>query len=252
MMRIDLNSDSGESFGPWRMGDDAAMARLATSLNVACGFHAGDPDVARATCRAAAGAGAAVGAHVAYPDLQGFGRRRMAMAHHELVNAVIYQIGALDALARAEGTRVSYVKPHGALYNQIVHDEAQARAVAEGVATALPGAPLLVLPHSRIEEAAQEAGLRPVREAFADRGYTAEGTLVPRGEPGAVLEDPARIAERTVRMVTEGTVRSVDGHGVLLAPESVCVHGDTPAAVEIARRVREALESAGVVVGPFV
>ncbi len=249
--RIDLNSDSGESFGSWTMGDDAAMAGLASSLNVACGFHAGDPSVARATCRAAVEHGTAIGAHVAYPDLQGFGRRRLEMAHGELVDAVIWQIGALQAIARAEGAQVSYVKPHGALYNVIARERGQAAAVAEGVATALPGAAILVLPGSVIEEEARAAGLRPVREAFADRGYRPDGSLVPRREAGAVLHDPERIAARVLRMVSEGVVEAVDGTPVRLGAESVCVHGDTPDAVGIARAVRGALREAGVEISPF-
>lgn len=250
-MQIDMNSDSGESFGSWTMGDDAAMAGIVSSLNVACGFHAGDPDVARATCRSAAQNGVAVGAHVAYPDLQGFGRRVMDMAHDELVNAVIYQIGALQALALASGTRVSYVKPHGALYNRIAKDAAQATAVAEGIATVDPSLPILVLPNSQIAEAAEHAGLRAVPEIFADRGYSPDGSLVSRREPGAVLHDAEEIAARVVRMVTEGKVTAVDGTDVPVSAESVCVHGDTPGSVDIARSVRAALDAAGVEVRSF-
>lgn len=252
MTGIDLNADSGESFGSWEMGDDAAMARVVSSLNIACGFHAGDPDVARATCRLAARAGAVVGAHVAYPDLQGFGRRRMDLAPEELANAVVYQIGALQALAQAEGTAVRYVKPHGALYNVIAQDPVQAAAVAEGIATVSPELAVLVLPDSEIEQAARVRGLRPVREVFADRGYRADGSLVPRREPGAVLHEPEEIAQRVLRMVQQGQVTAVDGTEVAVEAESVCVHGDTPGAVAIAERVRAVLDGAGVAVRSFL
>lgn len=251
-MKIDLNSDSGESFGSWTMGDDAAMASIVSSLNVACGFHAGDPDVARATCREAAQSGAAVGAHVAYPDLQGFGRRVMDMAHDELVNAVIYQIGALQALAAASGTRVTYVKPHGALYNRIARDAAQARAVAEGIASVSTDLAILVLPDSEIARAAEAAGLRAVPEVFADRGYNPDGSLVSRREKGAVLHDAEEIAARVVRMVRSGRVTAVDGTDVEVEAQSVCVHGDTPGAVEIARTIRRRLDEAGIAVESFV
>ncbi|WP_129661654.1 LamB/YcsF family protein [Rothia uropygialis] len=250
-MKVDLNSDSGESFGSWIMGDDAAMARIVSSLNVACGFHAGDPDVARTTCRAAAESGAAVGAHVSYPDLQGFGRRVMDMGHDELVNSVIYQIGALQAIAAASGTRVAYVKPHGALYNHIARDEAQARAVAEGIASVSTDLPILVLPHSEIATAAETAGLRAVPEVFADRGYNSDGSLVSRREQGAVLHDADEIASRVVRMVKNGLVTAVDGSEIRVDAQSVCVHGDTPGAVEIARTIRRSLDEAGIVVESF-
>ncbi|MGK4066733.1 5-oxoprolinase subunit PxpA [Rothia sp. HC945] len=251
-MNVDLNSDSGESFGSWTMGDDAAMAQIVSSLNVACGFHAGDPDVARVTCRAAADAGVAVGAHVSYPDLQGFGRRVMDMAHDELVNATIYQIGALQAIARASGTLVTYVKPHGALYNRIARDAAQAAAVAEGIASVSTELPILVLPDSEIQKAAQVAGLRAIPEVFADRGYNPDGSLVSRREKDAVLHDAREIADRVVRMVEEGLVTAVDGSDIRVSAESVCVHGDTPGAVDIARTIRRGLDDAGISVQSFV
>ncbi|WP_454083754.1 LamB/YcsF family protein [Georgenia sp. Marseille-Q6866] len=250
-MPIDLNADVGESFGAWTMGDDAAILRVVTSANVACGFHAGDPRTARRTCALAAEAGVAVGAHVSYRDLAGFGRRFLDVDPGELTDEVVYQIGALQALAAAAGTEVRYVKPHGALYNAIVHHREQARAVAAAVRTVDPGLPVLVLPGTVIEEEAGAAGLRPVVEAFADRAYLPDGTLVPRSRPGAVVTDPQEVADRVVRMATEGTVTAVDGTAVTVRAESVCVHGDTPGAVVLATAVREALDAAGVPVAGF-
>ncbi|HOZ58567.1 MAG TPA: 5-oxoprolinase subunit PxpA [Nakamurella multipartita] len=251
MTQIDLNSDVGESFGRWTLGDDAALTPLVTSVNVACGFHAGDPSTLRRTCASAAEHGVAVGAQVGYRDLAGFGRRFIDMEPAELTDEVIYQIGALQALATAAGTTVRYVKPHGALYNAIVHHEEQAAAVVEAVRVVDPGLALLGLPGSVALELAAAAGLRTVREAFADRAYTAAGTLVPRREPGAVLHDPRQVAARMVRLVTEGVITAVDGNEVTVAAESICVHGDSPGAVEMARQVRLALERAGVRIGSF-
>jgi UPF0271 protein len=248
---VDLNSDVGESFGRWRLGDDEAVLGLVTSANVACGFHAGDPRTLRVTCEVAARNGVAVGAQVGYRDLAGFGRRFIDVDPLELTDDVLYQIGALEAMAKASGTRVSYVKPHGALYNTAVHHEAQAQAVVDAVLAYDPALPLLGLPGSQLLRLGDEAGLRTVREAFADRGYTGEGTLVPRSEPGALLSDPDEVAARVVRMVTEGEVVAVDGTTVSLEPGSVCVHGDSPGAVEMARAVRSGLESAGVTLGAF-
>jgi len=251
-MQIDLNSDVGESFGSWVMGDDDAVVPLVTSVNVACGFHAGDPLTIRRTCEAAARAGATVGAHVGYRDLAGFGRRFIDVAPDELTTDVVYQIGALTALARAAGTRVRYVKPHGALYNAIVDHREQARAVVRAVAAVDPGMPILVLPGSVVAEEAGAAGLRAVTEAFADRAYTREGTLVARRTAGAVLHDPQVVAARVVRMAVERTVEAVDGTVLDVDVESVCVHGDTPGAVAIAAAVRAALGRAGVRVASFL
>jgi len=251
-LSVDLNSDVGESFGRWELGDDAAMLRLVTSANVACGFHAGDPTTLRRTCTAAAERDVAVGAQVGYRDLAGFGRRFIDMEPAELTDDVLYQLGALDAMARAAGTRVSYVKPHGALYNAVVHHEEQARAVVEAVLTYDASLPLLGLPGSVLLDIAADAGLRTVREAFADRAYTPEGTLVSRREDGAVLHDPEDVARRVVQMVTEGTVIAVDGSTVAVAAESVCVHGDSPDAVAMAARVRAGLVAAGVELAAFV
>jgi UPF0271 protein len=248
---IDLNSDVGESFGRWQLGDDDAVLALVTSANVACGFHAGDPSTLRRCCEVAARHGVTVGAQVGYRDLAGFGRRFLDAHPTELADDVTYQIGALSAMARAAGTTVAYVKPHGALYNAVVHHESQAQAVVDAVRAYDPDLLLLGLPGSELLVRAEAAGLRTVREAFADRGYTPEGTLVPRSEPGALLEDPEEVAHRVVRLVIEGVVVAVDGTEVSIQAESVCLHGDTPGAVAMAERVRDRLAEAGVTMRPF-
>jgi UPF0271 protein len=252
MQSVDLNSDVGESFGRWELGDDAAMLGLVTSANVACGFHAGDPTTLRRTCALAADRGVVVGAQVGYRDLPGFGRRFIDVAPGELTNDVIYQIGALDGMCRAAGTRVRYVKPHGALYNAIVHHEAQAEAVVAAVRAYDPALPVLGLPGSAFLAAAEAAGLRTVREFFVDRGYTPEATLVPRSRPGALLHDPEEVTARVLRMVTDGVVTAVDGSDVRVSAESACVHGDSPGAVAMATAVRTGMEKAGVALRPFV
>jgi 5-oxoprolinase (ATP-hydrolysing) subunit A len=251
MTVIDLNSDLGEGFGVWRLGDDDALLDLVTSANVACGFHAGDPSVLRRVTERAAGRGVAIGAQVGYRDLPGFGRRFIDVDPAELVNDVIYQIAALDGFARIAGSRVSYVKPHGALYNAIVTHTEQAAAVADAVRRYDPTLPVLGLPGSEWLRQAESVGLTPVREAFADRAYTPEGTLVSRRLPGAVVHDADEVAERCVRMAREGTVVAVDGSEVSVAPQSLCVHGDTTGAVEIARRVRDGLVEAGLRIEAF-
>ncbi len=248
---VDLNADLGEGFGVWRLGDDEALLEVVTSANVACGFHAGDPSTMRRVCGAAVRGGVAVGAQVAYRDLAGFGRRFIDVAPAELADDVLYQLAALDGIARATGGRVSYVKPHGALYNATVAHEAQARAVVEAVLAHDPSLPILGLPGSALLRAAEAAGLRPVAEGFADRGYTPDGRLVPRSEPGALVHDPAEVAARAVRMAREGTVVAVDGSTVRTDVASICVHGDTPGAVELARAVRTALGEAGLTLAPF-
>ncbi|CAM5405721.1 5-oxoprolinase subunit PxpA [Frigidibacter albus] len=250
-MHIDLNSDLGESFGAWRMGDDAVMLDIVTSANVACGFHAGDPAGILRTLRAAASRGVAVGAHVGYRDLAGFGRRAMDVGSEDLTAEVIYQIGALQALAAAAGTRVAYVKPHGALYNTIATDARQADAVIAGVLAVTPSLPLVCLAGAPVLERARAAGLPVVAEAFADRAYTADGGLLPRTRPDAVLHDPALIAARMLLLVREGCVEAVDGSIVRLAARSICVHGDSPGAVAIAGHLRAALAGAGVALRPF-
>jgi 5-oxoprolinase (ATP-hydrolysing) subunit A len=248
---VDLNSDLGESFGAWSMGDDDALLSVVTSANVACGFHAGDPATMLATCRTAASRGVAVGAHVSYRDLAGFGRRAMDVPAAELHAETLYQLSALAGVARVAGASVAYVKPHGALYNRIVHHREQARAVAGAVASFDPGLAVLGLAGSAIEREAADAGLRFVREAFVDRGYRADGTLVPRSEPGAVLHGAAEIAERALRIVTEGRVVAADGTDIAVEVDSLCVHGDSPGAVEMARAVRRLLVEAGVAVEAF-
>ena len=248
---VDLNSDLGEGFGAWSLGADAAMLDLVSSANIACGFHAGDPRALLATCAAAVERGVAIGAQAGYRDLAGFGRRFIDYEPDDLVADVLYQIGALDGLARAAGGRVGYVKPHGALYNAIVHHEQQAAAVVEAVRRYDPGLPVLGLPGSAFLRLAEAAGLTTVAEAFADRGYRVDGTLVPRREPGALLHNPAEVASRMVRLVTDGEVVAVDGTVVAVQAGSICVHGDSPGAVAMARAVRDALACAGVGIAAF-
>lgn len=243
---IDLNADLGEGIGHWAMGDDMALLDVVTSANVACGFHAGDPAIMRATCRAAAERGVAIGAHVAYRDLHGFGRRFIDMEPDALRDEVLYQIGALEAFARLAGTTVAYCKPHGALYNTIAKHPVQAQAVATAVAEFRPGLPVLGLPGSVWLQAAADAGLTPVGEAFADRAYTPDGSLVSRREPGSVLHDPELIAARCVAMATGQPIQDAAGDPLVVNAGSICVHGDTPGAVQIASLVRSALSTAGV------
>jgi len=250
-LAVDLNSDLGEGFGVWTLGDDEALLDVVTSANVACGFHAGDPDILRRVCATAAERGVAIGAHVGYRDLAGFGRRAMDVEPRRLTNDVIYQIGALDGFARIAGTRVRYVKPHGALYNTAVHDQQQAAAIVEAIRLYDESLPVMGLPGSVLLTMASSAGLRTIGEAFADRGYTPEGTLVPRSQPGAVLHDPKQVAERMARLVTTGTVPAADGTDVAISAESICVHGDSPGAVQMAIAVRQALAAAGVDLRPF-
>ncbi|UGY93302.1 LamB/YcsF family protein [Streptomyces gobiensis] len=248
---IDLNCDLGEGFGSWRMGDDDALLPLVTSANVACGFHAGDPTIMRRVCERAAADGVTIGAHVGYRDLAGFGRRRIDVDPAELTDEILYQIGALDTFARLAGERVGYVKPHGALYNTAMTDPGQAGAVVEAVRRYDPRLPVLGLPGSELLRAAESAGLTGVPEAFADRAYSADGQLLSRRLPGAVLHDPEVIADRCVRLATEGKIDAVDGTALSVPARSICVHGDTPQAVEIARRVRQGLTDAGVGLAPF-
>ena len=250
-MSIDLNSDLAEGYGSWTLGDDEALLDVVTSANVACGFHAGDPSIMRGVCDQAVASGVAIGAQVGYPDLAGFGRRFMDIEPGALTQDVIYQIGALEAFARVAGSRVRYVKPHGALYNAIVHHEEQAGAVVRAVLDYDATLPVLGLPGSAWLRQAEAAGLRVVHEAFADRAYTPEGTLVSRRLAGAVLHDPEQIARRCVAMATGQPVSDVSGGALTLTPESICVHGDTSGAVTIARGVRAALADAGVDLSPF-
>ncbi|MER6305720.1 5-oxoprolinase subunit PxpA [Streptomyces sp. NPDC001657] len=249
---IDLNADLGEGFGRWQLTDDEALLSVVTSANVACGFHAGDPATMRRVCALAAERGVVIGAQVSYRDLAGFGRRAMDVPPDELADEIAYQIGALDVFTRAAGARVGYVKPHGALYNRCVHDAEQASAVIAGIRTAGGGLPVLGLPGSRLHEAAREAGLPVVGEAFADRAYTAAGTLVPRREPGAVVHDPDEVVKRALGMARDRAVTAVDGRRVEITARSLCLHGDTPGAAGLARRVRSELTAAGVRIRSFV
>ena len=248
---MDLNADLGEGFGIWKLGDDEALLDVVTSANVACGFHAGDPSIMRRVCVAAADRGVSIGAQVSYRDLAGFGRRFLDVAAGELAADVLYQIGALDAFARAAGTAVGYVKPHGALYNTVVSHRAQAAAVVDGV-RAYGELPVLGLPGSALLDAAAEAGLPVVAEAFADRGYTPEARLVPRSEPGALLPDTAAIVDRALRLALHGEIVAIDGTVLPVVAQSLCLHGDTPGAVGHAVAVRAALQGVGVELAPFV
>jgi UPF0271 protein len=242
---IDLNADLGEGFGVWSLGDDEAMLQIVSSANVACGFHAGDPVGLLRVCRSAAERGVRIGAQVSYRDLAGFGRRFIDVTPEDLVADIVYQIGALQAIAHASGSAVSYVKPHGALYNTIVTNREQAAAVAEAVRLLDATLPVLGMAGSVFFDEAAGLGLRTVAEAFADRAYRPDGQLVSRREPGAVLHDPAAIADRVVTMVTSGKVTAIDGAQIAISVESVCVHGDSPGAVQIASAVRDRLEAAG-------
>jgi 5-oxoprolinase (ATP-hydrolysing) subunit A len=248
---VDLNADLGEGFGHWQLGDDDALLDVVTSANVACGFHAGDPSIMRRVCAVAVAKGVRIGAQVGYRDLAGFGRRSIDYDPADLTADVMYQLGALDGFARAAGDRVRYVKPHGALYNRIVHDEVQAAAVVEAVAAYDRALPLLGLPGSAVLRLAAAAGLSTVEEAFADRAYTPHGRLVPRGTPGAVLHDAQLVCARTVAIARGEPIAALDGSPVSVHARSVCVHGDTPGAADLAARVRSALAAAGVAVEPF-
>jgi 5-oxoprolinase (ATP-hydrolysing) subunit A len=249
---VDLNSDLGEGFGVWRRGDDEGLLSIVTSANAACGFHAGDPTIMRAVAVGAVAHDVAVGAQVSYRDLAGFGRRAMDVAPGELTNEVLYQLGALDGLCRVAGTRVRYVKPHGALYNTCVVDDVQASAVVRAVMEYDDALPILGLPGSALLRHAEQAGLTPVSEGFADRAYAPTGRLVPRSDPAALVTDPGAVVERSVRLATAGEVVAVDGSVLTMTVSSLCVHGDTPGAVELAGRVRQALGEAGVAVRRFV
>lgn len=248
---MDLNADLGEGFGVWRLGDDEALLDVVTSANVACGFHAGDPSTMRRVCLAAAERGVAVGAQVGYRDLAGFGRRRIEYAFDELRDDVLYQMAALDGFCRVAGVRVRYVKPHGALYNTAAVDEPQAAAVVAAVVDYDRSLPVLCPPGSVLAQLASGAGLRAVGEGFADRGYLPSGALVPRSSPGALVDAPDEVAERAVRMAVAGSVVAVDGTELRLPVESICVHGDTPGAVALAREVRSALAARSVALSSF-
>jgi len=249
---IDLNSDLGESYGIWNLGDDEAMLDLVSSANIACGFHAGDPSTLRRVCQAAVDRGVTIGAQVAYPDLAGFGRRFIDVDPVELRDAVLYQIGALDGFAQVAGAGIGYVKPHGALYHACISHPAQAEAVVAAAHEYDPSMAVLGPPGSPLLAVADAMGMESVVEAFADRGYLADGRLVPRGSEGALLTEPAEVAARAVSIAVEHRVTAIDGQSVDVRARSICIHGDTPGAVEMARAVRAGLEVASVGIHSFV
>ncbi|MDR1650941.1 MAG: LamB/YcsF family protein [Synergistaceae bacterium] len=251
MPAIDVNSDLGESFGVWRMGDDAGILPSVSSANVACGYHAGDPSVMRETVRLCAEAGVAVGAHVSYPDLTGFGRRNMACSPREVYDCCMYQIGALQAFCRAEGIALQHVKPHGAMYNQAARDRFLAEAIAEAARDSGDGIILMGLAGSEFEPAAAAAGVRFAAEAFADRAYLKDGSLMPRSVDGSVIHDAAAAAARVVLMASKGKVIAGDGTEINFKPDTVCLHGDTAEAVDMASAVRRALAEAGIDIRPL-
>jgi UPF0271 protein len=247
-MRIDLNADLGESFGAWSMGQDAQLMPLISSANVACGFHAGDPGTIRATVRLARAHGVAVGAHPGFPDLGGFGRREMQMRPQEVEDLVLYQVGALAAIARSEGVQLQHVKAHGALYNMACRDEALAEAIAKAVVAFDPTLVLFGLPDSALLQAGLDAGLPVAAEAFADRAYHPDGSLAPRTEPGSVIHDIDTVVARAVGMVRDQTVVAADGSAIRFEADTLCLHGDTPGAAVLAAAIRRGLEDVGVVV----
>lgn len=251
MATIDLNADLGENSQERVVSDDAALLRIVSSANVSCGFHAGTPEGIRSTLAAAVHEGVAIGAHPAYLDPENFGRVPVAIEPAPLQAHVEYQLGALIAMATAVNGRVSYVKPHGALYNAIAVDEHQAAAVVHAIRSIDPSLILLGLPNSVGLAVAEHAGLGTATEAFADRAYAPAGLLVPRSEPGAVLHDPAVIAERMVRLATEGVIAAIDGTEIAVHADSICVHGDSPNAVDTASATRDALLASGIALRPF-
>ena len=251
MASIDLNADLGESFGRWHLGDDEAMLDLVTSANIACGYHAGDPTTMRRVCQAASDRGVRIGAHVGYDDIAGFGRRFIDISPAALRDAVLYQLGALDGFAQVAGAGVAYIKPHGALYHACSNHQAQAQAVADAAHEFDPSMAVLAAPGSALLACAEATGSEVVAEAFPDRAYRDDGTLVGRDQPGAVYTNPETVAARAVRMVREGAIDSADGETIALDVRSLCIHGDTPGAVAIASAVRAALEAADVGVYPF-
>ncbi len=251
MPRIDLNGDVGESYGPYTIGHDEALLRHVTSANVACGFHGGDPSVMRRTVRLGLAGGVALGAHPGFADLQGFGRRPIRLPPQEVEDMVAYQIGALAGIATAEGARLQHVKPHGALYNMAARDRTLADAVARAVATVNPELILYGLSGSCLIDAGQAAGLRTAAEVFADRAYDADGSLAPRDQPGAVIDDPTVVVERALRLVQKGEVVARGGAVIAVDRDTLCLHGDTPGAGELAARLRNGLAAAGVHVLPL-
>ena len=249
---MDLNSDLGESYGAWKMGDDVAMLGIVSSANVACGFHAGDPAGILKTVQKAAENNVVIGAHVSYPDRAGFGRRDMDVTSEELIGDIIYQIGALQGIAKAAGTSVRYVKPHGALYNHIANHERQGLAVIKAIKMIDPSLVLMGLAGTKILDLARAEGLAVVAEVFADRGYTKEGLLVSRHEPGAVLHDPAEVARRMLNFVHTGIITANDGTDIRIEAQSICVHGDSPGAMAMAQSIRALFAVKNVTVKSFL
>ena len=248
-MRIDLNSDLGESFGPWPMGHDAALMESITSANIACGFHAGDPGVMRQTLALAKDRAVAVGAHPGFPDLVGFGRREMKASPTEVEDFVLYQISALAGMAATQWVSLQHVKAHGALYNMACKDRALADAIARATAAFDKSLILFGLPNSELLRAGEAAGLRVAAEVFADRAYERDGSLVSRSKPGSVIHDRQVVVDRAVRMVKQKEVVTIDGATIALQADTICLHGDTPGAADLARAVRRGLEDAGIQVG---
>lgn len=250
-MRIDLNSDLGESFGPWPMGQDAALMESISSANVACGFHAGDPGAMRVTVALAREKGVAIGAHPGFPDLVGFGRREMKASPAEVEDFVLYQVAALAGIAAAQGVALQHVKAHGALYNMACRDRALADAIARAVAAVDRTLILFGLPNSELIRAGEAAGLRTAAEVFADRAYDPDGSLTARSKPGSVIHDTASVVSRAVKMVRDKEVVATDGSTIVLQADTICLHGDTPGAAEHARAVRRGLEAAGIEIRPL-
>ncbi|MFV0514968.1 MAG: LamB/YcsF family protein [Jhaorihella sp.] len=250
-LSVDLNADMGESYGPWKMGDDAALLEIVTSANIACGFHAGDPDVMAATMRTAHDHGVGIGAHPGFADLQGFGRRRLDLPRGSLQNAIRYQLGAAQGMARSLGTRVRHLKLHGALSNMASEDQALARACYEAALSVDPGIIVMVLAATAQERAVRDLGCAWVGEIFADRAYDDDGTLVDRSLPGAVIHDPAAAGPRILEMVREGAIVTASGKRIPAAIGTICLHGDTPGAVALARAVRDSLTAGGIEIARF-
>ncbi len=247
---VDINVDSGESFGRYVLGDDEIL-NYVTSANIACGFHAGDPSTMRRTVRSAKKRGVEIGAHPGFPDLMGFGRREMNVSKEDLINYIIYQVGALEGIARAEGVELQHVKLHGALYNMAWVRKDYAEALAEAVKLINPSLIIIAPPYSEMEKAARKAGLKVAFEFFLDRNYTSDGRLVPRGRNNALLRDTSEAVNRALRAVLEGVVKSVEGNELEVKVNTICVHGDTPEATEMAHALRERLKEAGVKVRPL-
>lgn len=243
---VDLNSDLGESFGAYTLGLDRDVLRHISSANIACGCHAGDPMVMEKTVGLAKELGVAIGAHPGFPDIVGFGRRQMALSPAEVKNYIIYQVGALEAFAKAANTKLQHVKPHGALYNMAAKDAKLAKAIAEAIAAVNEELILVGLAGSEMIKAGQQAGLRVASEVFADRGYNRDGTLIARGQPGAMIHDPEEAAIRVIQMVADGTITTADGQEIAICADTVCLHGDSPGAVEMAQTIRIRLEEAGI------